>query len=319
VIQSGLKNKPKISNSDLIRLSEAFKIGEEFCDKIWKDWNKAPFSILLVTSEYEFLIRHPNPPQDFTLSNYEPLFKSNVYFRKRIFQTDFLATFPVNGIPTIVVGQPENTSKTSTEWVVTLFHEHFHQLQYSQSTYYSDVNTLNLSRGDETGMWMLNFPFPYDSSEIKKQFSVFVKALSDAVKLRKTKEFKNKLSEYLKEREIFKGLLSKDDYKYFSFQIWQEGISRYTEYKIAKLLGEKYKPTKEFKTLSDFTIFEQEANSLYNEMISKLEKLSLEEYRRIVFYDIGFAEALLLDEVNPKWQGQYFTDKFFIEKYFVID
>ena len=93
--------------------------------------DKAPFAVLLVTPEYEFLIRHPRPSQDFTLIGYDTVLKSNVYSRKRTFSANLLATFPaVSGIPTIVIGQAENTSKkTSTPWVITLLHEHFHQLQ----------------------------------------------------------------------------------------------------------------------------------------------------------------------------------------------
>ena len=108
---------------------------------------------MLVTPDTEFLIRHPKPSVDFAKSGYDAVLKSDVYYRKRNFPAHFLATFPaVGGISTIVVGQAENTSaKTSTPWVITLLHEHFHQLQNSQPNYYPDVNALNLARGDRTG------------------------------------------------------------------------------------------------------------------------------------------------------------------------
>ncbi len=31
--------------------------------------------------------------------------------------------------------------------------------------------------------------------------------------------------------------LKPDDYKYFSFQVWQEGIARYTEYKFLEAMA----------------------------------------------------------------------------------
>jgi len=76
--------------------------------------------------EREFLIRHPQPSKDFTLIGYDSLLKSDVYFRKRVFGTNLLATFPaVGGVSTIVIGQAENTDKkTSTPWAVTVLHEH---------------------------------------------------------------------------------------------------------------------------------------------------------------------------------------------------
>ncbi len=128
--QSGFaQNKPLIPGADRIRLAEAFKLAESVGNRIWKDWDKAPFAVLLVTPEYEFLIRHPAPSPDFAPLGYDSLLKSDVYYRKRTQPTSFLATFPaVKGsmVSTIVVGQAENTlAKTSTPWVVTLLHEHF--------------------------------------------------------------------------------------------------------------------------------------------------------------------------------------------------
>lgn len=285
---------------------------------MWKEWSKAPFAILLITPDYEFIIRHPTPSKDFTSAGYDSLLKSNVYFRKRIFQTNLLATFPaVNGVPTIVVGQPEHANKSSTAWVVTLLHEHFHQLQQSQPTYDSEVKALGLARGDEKGMWMLNFPFPYDSAEVKKHFAVLCQSLSNALQSFKTKEFPSKLSAYLKARKNFQQILQGDDYKYFSFQLWQEGIARYTEYQIAKLTAMKYKPSKEFQSLNDSTSFEQVANSIYHNILSELPKLPLDKYRRVAFYYVGATEAMLLDATIPNWREWYFIKKFFIEKYFI--
>ncbi|MGI8836042.1 MAG: hypothetical protein ACR2H4_05325, partial [Pyrinomonadaceae bacterium] len=76
-------------------------------------WSKAPFAVLLVTPEYEFLVRHSKPSADFTSLGYDKLLKADVHYRKRNFPAHFLATFPaINGsmISTIVVGQAENTS-----------------------------------------------------------------------------------------------------------------------------------------------------------------------------------------------------------------
>ena len=60
--------------------------------------------------------------------------------------------------------------KTSTPWVVTMLHEHFHQLQDSQPNVFQDVMALDLAGGDQTGMWMLNYPFPYKDEKINVEF-----------------------------------------------------------------------------------------------------------------------------------------------------
>jgi hypothetical protein len=314
------QDKPNIADIDRIRLAEAFRIGETLGNKVWKDWDKAPFAVLLVTPENEFLIRHPQPSKDFTLVGYDSLLKSNVYFRKRTQQINFLATFPaVGGVSTIVIGQAENTSrKTSTPWVVTVLHEHFHQLQDSQPNYYKEVDALNLSNGDQTGMWMLNFAFPYKDTQVKEHFSALSKLLAETLQTKKKSDFSAKLSEYLKARQEFQQMLSPADYKYFSFQIWKEGIARYTEWRIAELAARKYKPSKEFLALKDYAPFEEVADTILNKQImASLPTLQLEKSERLVFYPFGAAEGLLLDRARPKWQSRYLTEKFYVDKYFV--
>lgn len=310
--------KPQIRKDDRIRLAEAFRMSETLGDRVWRGWSKTPFAVLLVTPEHEFLIRHPRPSKDFISIGYDSLLKSEIFFRQRVFQPALLATFPaVGGVSTIVIGQPENTdAKTSTRWVVTLFHEHFHQLQDSQPDFYKDAHALGLARGDETGMWMLNFPFPYEKAEVKEQFSIMSRHLANALRSLKKKDFPNKLSAYMAARKRFQELLSPDDYKYFSFQLWKEGAARYTEYRIAKEAAARYKPSREFASLKDYTPFADDARQILDGVMNDLEKMSLDQRQRTALYPFGAAEAMLLDRANPKWQRRYFTEKFFPDKFF---
>ena len=311
------KQKPSISDIDRIRLAEAFRIGESLGNRLWKDWTTAPFAILLVTPEYEFLVRHPNPSDDFTLIGYDSLLQSKVYFRKQSFNKSFLATFPFNGPTTIVVGQAENTtSKTSTPWVVSILHEHFHQLQYSRPDYLKAVEALNLSGGDKTGMWMINYAFPYSEDEVKKTVETMCKILLDALQTKGESDFNNKLNVYMKERQKLEKMLKPEDYRYFSFQIWQEGVARYTEYHMALLAAKMHKPSKEFKALKDYKPFNKVADEIKQNTLNEIKTLKFDEYQRVAFYPLGACEGFLLDRANPKWRERYLAEKFYIEKYF---
>lgn len=313
------QDKPAIGEVDRIRLAEAFRLGDRISNHVWPGWTKAPFAVLLVTPDYEFLVRHPAPSTDFHKLGYDALLKSDVFFRKRSYSQKLLATFPAvngSGIPTIVVGQAENTTaKTSTPWVVTLLHEHFHQLQYSQPTYNDDVKALNLSHNDQTGMWMLNYPFPYDRKDVQDQFALMSKALVAAIKAPKA-DLPKKFAAYLETRQSFERMLSPDDHRYFSFQFWQEGIARYTEYRVAQLAAARFRPSKAFLTLKDYTTFAGVAKETLERSLRQLLTQKLAVSRREVVYPFGAAEALLLDKVNPRWQGRYFKDKFDLNKYF---
>ena len=312
------QEKPGLREVDRIRLAEAFRLSDKLGDELWAGWTKAPFAVLLVTADKEFLIRHPRPSEDFKLIGHDAQLNSDVYYRDRKFQPNLLATFPaVGGISTIVIGQAENTaSKTSTPWVITLLHEHFHQLQDSQPNFFKETEALNLSRGDQTGMWMLNYPFPYTTPEISRQYSTLARLLVEAIEAKTSVLFSSKLASYLEARHALRNMLAPDDYKYLSFQLWKEGIARYTEYRVANWSASNYQPTRQFRKLKDFTSLAHVADQLRKGIVQELSTLKLEDAQRVVFYAFGAGEGLLLDRSNPQWHSRYFTEKFDTENYF---
>ncbi|HLV81830.1 MAG TPA: hypothetical protein VKT32_16200 [Chthonomonadaceae bacterium] len=312
------QEKPALPVVDRIRLAEAFRVADRLGDRVWKAWSRAPFAVLLVTPQTEFLMRHPHPTSDFTSLGYDPLLKSDVSFRKRVFPTTLLATFPaVDGVPTIVVGQAESTtSKTSTPWVITLLHEHFHQLQDAQPGYYAGVKALGLAHGDETGMWMLNYAFPYDSPEVETRFTQMAHALLAALQAEDTPAFAGKAAAFQEARRQFEDPLAPDDRKYLEFQLWQEGVARYTEIRVARLAATHYRPSRAFAALPDYTSFAKVANDWQRTIRTDLETMDLKKERRVVVYSLGAAEAFLLDRLAPGWQRRYFADPFQLARYF---
>lgn len=307
---------PRMRYEDKIRIREAINISNQVGDKIWKGINEVPFVVLLVTDSVEFLINHPYPSDDFKLSENDSLLKTKIFYRARQFPNWYLATFPaVNGVSCIVVGTPENTGKKSTDWTITLLHEHFHQYEHVYPDYFQSVDKLELSGGDQTGMWQLNYAFPYDSLVIINQYKKYTGSLQKALLHINGKSFKKDFRAYFTERNKFKKLLKEADYRYFSFQVWQEGIARYTEYKFLQAL-DSYTPSKEITLLSDFISFPAYKEAFFLKEKNSLINLKLDVDKRVCFYAIGFSEGLLLDKLNPDWRNKFLTDKFFIEKYF---
>lgn len=306
-----------LPDTDSIRIAEAFRLGAAVEDQIWPGWSKAPFGLMLITNDYEYLIGHSHATNNFDTLGYNRELRERVLFRKRLFPTNLLATFPaINGISTIVVGQSAHTNfPSSTPWVVTILHEHFHQYQQSQPDYFSSTEALGLSHGDKSGMWMLNYPFPYDSSEVDEAFAAMARALLDAIKSPEREQPKY-LKIFFGTFERFKLLLSADDFNYFSFQCWQEGVARYTELVVAELGSTRYTPGKAFTSLRDYRQFGEVADTIRSKIYRELANPSLMQSRRVAFYTIGAGEALLLDKVRPDWKKYYLKSKFHLEKYF---
>jgi hypothetical protein len=167
------------------------------------------------------------------------------------------------------------------------------------------IEALNLSHGDQTGMWMLNYPFPYDKPEVAQAFARLRDLLLRAVNEPDDAGFWKLAGQYVEERKKFFALVSADDRKYFEFQLWQEGIARYTETKAAEAAA-NYKPTAEFAALADYEPFANYAARKRAEVLDDLKHTDLSTNKRGVVYPFGAAEGFLLDRINPKWKNDYF-------------
>jgi hypothetical protein len=296
---------------DAVRVREFYRLAEQIQDKIWPDWEKVPAPLLLVTEKMEFLTHHSGPPKEFRKIG------DDLYARPRQFPTGLLATFPAFGPPSvIVIGEPKNTeSKASTPWLITVMHEHFHQLQDAQPGYYAGSERLGLSHGDQSGMWMLNYPFPYEKPEVTESFSHLRDLLLTAVLEKNDAEFAKLAKQYTAERKKFLAQLSSDDHKYFSFQLWQEGIARYTQIMAAEAAA-SYHPTEEYKALGDFESFATYAARARRETVDELKRVDLAKWKRVAFYSFGATEGLLLDRLNAGWKEEYFQRMFSTDSYF---
>jgi hypothetical protein len=317
-LEGASQPKPGVPQQDRVRLAEAFQKGEKLGEKLWKGWSEAPFAVLLVTPENEFLIRHPKPSDDFAPVGFDSLLNSMVYTRKRVYPPNLLASFPaVSGVSTIVIGQAENTNvKTPTHWVISVLHEHFHQLQASQPSYYAEVNELNLARGNQSGSWMLEYPFPYDSVEVDANYRRLSNMLCTTLLSVGTDSLDQKVARYLEARKAFARSLREDDFKYFSFQLWQEGIARYTEFHMARLAAEEHTPGDQFRAVAELYPYRAHADSVYQRVVNSLTRGFLADERRVAFYAFGAAEGFLLDAFNPAWRTRYFEQMFFLDRYF---
>jgi hypothetical protein len=302
---------PTLPAADAVRIHEFYLLAPSIAGQIWPGWSSTPAPLLLVTTETEFLTHHPNPPGDFKKIG------NDLYARPRQFPTNLLATFPAFGPPSvIVIGEPENTeAKTSTPWLFVLMHEHFHQLQDSHPGILEDINRLGLSRGDNTGMWMLNYPFPYKQPQLRQSFSALRDSLLAALAEQDQAAFARAADKYAAERKKFFAQLSNDDRKYLSFQLWKEGIARYTQVRAAELAA-KYHPTSEFRALPDYQSFSDYASSARKQTLDELKKMDLATDQRVVVYSWGAGEGFLLDRLNPTWKDDYFKSLFTLDPYF---
>jgi hypothetical protein len=296
---------------DAIRVAEFYRLTAQCQDQLWEGWSQTPAPLLLLTKDKEFLTHHPAPPKEFEKVS------DTWYRRPRHFPPSLQATFPAFGPPSvIVIGEPENTeSKTSTPGLFTVMHEHFHQLQNWQANYFSSLEKLGLSRGDRTGMWMLDYPFPYERPEVAQAFRELRDLLLACLEEADAVRFRDQAGQYLDRRKRFFARLSSDDRKYLAFQLWQEGIARYTQVKAAEAAA-RYQPSSQYQALADFESFAHYAQRARTDTLRELREIDLIRSKRTAVYCFGAGEGFLLDRLNSRWKQSYFerllsTDELF--------
>ncbi len=291
----------QLPHDDAVRIAEFYRLAPRIQDQLWPEWSKVPAPLLLVTPNAEFLTHHLAPPKEFTKV------ADDLFARPRQFPTNLLATFPAFGPPSvIVIGEPQNTqAKTSTPWLTVLMHEHFHQLQYAQPEYYDAVQKLGLSHGDQTGMWMLNYAFPYENGEVAQAFARLRDLLLEALSAPDGEKFRTLAATYVKQRQHAIAQLSPDDHKYLGFQLWQEGIARYVQIKAAEAAA-AYQPSTAYTQLPDYEPFAEYAPKAKTNTLDELRHADLVKMKRVFFYSFGACEGLLLDRLNPHWKKGYF-------------
>jgi hypothetical protein len=86
--------------------------------------------------------------------------------------------------------------------------------------------------------------------------------------------------------------------------MWQEGVARYTELTVARWAARQHAPSEEFRALADYTSYSDVARSIAGGIRAELRG-DAGSTRRVAFYAIGAATALLLDDVAPGWRTRY--------------
>jgi formylglycine-generating enzyme required for sulfatase activity len=304
---------PEMPERQRVRLAEAFAVIADVQDEAWPGWSRAPSSLVLVDRDFEYLVHSDATPEAFVESEVDPRLGGRVLARPRTFSTSFLATFPAFGpTPTIVVGTAEATGKRSTRWVLAVAHEHFHQLQYSDPSYWHESQALGLAGGDQTGMWMLNYPFPYEATSTA--FAALSRELARLVGGSGPAPADAREAFWRRYAEL-RGRLKPADDRYLSFQLWQEGIARYVETRVAELAGREHRVSAAFAALPDYQPFDAAAAGLRDETVQELRTRVMARDGRMVFYAFGAGLGLLLDQEAPGWRSRYLAEKFYLERY----
>jgi len=279
-------------------------------EKVFPGLAAAPFDIMLLRGEQAFYLMDKAPIPADAEAAWEKLDQTiagrPVFVGGNPWPPALLASFPVfSPSPVVVVGTPEATGTADAAWIALLMHEHFHQYQYTLPGYYQGLADLGLGAGDNTGQWMLNYPFPYQDEELNALFDAMGAALVAAhdaagdMMFGGQGLFMEAVERYLTARDAFTEAAGAENAAYFNFQVWQEGFARYAEGRFAGFAGQTAIEAKLAAALA------RHGTSLAARSREQLTTPgTLADLERPAFYAVGHLEALLLDELRA-WHGDY--------------
>lgn len=275
------------------RLAQARTYAKAEGNHVWPGYGTAPFGFLLLTPEREILLCRDGAPAGFAAAGKETLTRCPRFTRARsALPGGLLAAMPLFGPPsTIVMGTPSATGRSEADWLRTILHEHFHQWQSTLPNYYSRIEALDLAGGDRTGMWMLNYAFPYEDPAVGSAYASASRALAEAIEARGSPDFSATFGRYLAARRSFASAAGERNWRYLELELWQEGVARWTEIR----LGRVY-PDPEVR---------RAAAALEVRTLDALKKPELARQGRELAYPLGAGEAMLLETCGPAWRGMY--------------
>lgn len=298
----------RIDDKNIILIKEAFKFQYRYGPLIWKEWKNENYPLCFKTTEFDYLINHPNPPSDFSKKYYDERLLTTVWIRKNLDTLSFFAAYPINEEWTIIITEPTKDYNKGL-WLLKFAHESFHVFQH-QMRAERIVNPFT----DKYAIYHeLSFPFDYDSKSLMSAMRLEAEKIFNSVNTESLNDLDINITKKLfKHYQIILQQVTQDEshYKYKQWIEWNEGVARYTEYKLAQIAKESTaaKVSTEFLQTfpeTDFTkIWEENYNSTTH--LNPIRFIGEGVRGRMCFYYSGMGKAYYLDRVKENWKNDYF-------------
>lgn len=268
-------------------------------ERVWPGFRRAPFQVDLIEPDREFLFCRARE-NGFQPLGRDPVTGCPVQSRDRVLAPDLSASFSaLGGAPVIAMGTPKALENDPLHWVFTVVHEDFHQFQSVIPGYAEHVRAIKPS--DAIGDWMLSYPFPYADEKVGAAFEVMSASADAFLKASTVASARSAIRAYVMARRQARRLVPDADWRYYEFQVGQEGVARWTEMAIARAAGAND------PDLAALAVDQRKALSV---SLDAIHRQGLKMWKRSAFYVFGAIEAEMLEAAKPDWKSVYLKDPF---------
>ncbi|MBX7170844.1 MAG: hypothetical protein K1X72_07800 [Pyrinomonadaceae bacterium] len=330
----------KIDPMMLISVKECRNITKSLGGKLYPDWHFEQTPILFYRpGVQEILINFPRQPKGYQiLKGVNLLGNETIYFRDKetVFdQDDQNTTTEIEGIRVLVVADTfsrmrnqlqfianSSDQKTKDEWfknwnfisspydeMQMILHESFHVYQDTKAP----------KKNADEGV-IARYPVldPVNNALYVLEGNI----IKDALLATDKNLRREKIKEFTAVRSFRQSRLEKDLVEYENLNEFKEGLAKYVEYKFLQD-GENITPISEMWYRNGFHGYQSELPKLFENVLQNMVKIiAVDDDRfgnkygsgplRFKLYDLGAAQALMLEDIMPAWKETIFNDKIYL-------
>ncbi|MEM8983891.1 MAG: hypothetical protein AAGC71_12750 [Pseudomonadota bacterium] len=276
----------------------AIELSRHHVTDIWPGLSNLGPGFVLVSDDYETAFCFQAAP------GFEPLDTAGTldcatHRRVRVLPRQLQASLNLfSSEETVVTAGPSTLGQSDTDWQLLFIHERFHQWQSTLPGYAASIAKLDLAGDDQTGMWMLNYPFPYADPAVNTAFDPVFAQLAQLFVANELHAAD--LDHYRQLRKRAFATVTDPAQRYAEFQLWKEGAARWTELAAAEALA--------LIPELDADRFSVAALDRRTTIVRILTEHSLATAGRGMFYAFGAAEWQLVQRIDPSWRERYGRD-----------
>lgn len=296
IIAGALTTASLLPSADVrVMMRNARHIVAQSGDRVWRGYSGTPLPVLLVEPARETLFCS-SAVDGFTAAATDPITGCSTQTRPRELPVDVSAADDLQNRLVIQIGLPDAVAVSGTEWIVTLLHESFHEYQSMLPRHREAVSRVSHLLGGAGGSWALDYPFPYTDPRVTTAFAEMNACALAFLAAPRDQDVRTLVTCYVHARRKAQAIVGEPAWKYYEFQVGEEGVARWTEIKLARIAGE-----------TDGNIAAL-ANDRWGGLSTSLRSISstgLSKWKRSSFYVFGAVEAEMLERLNPSWHEEY--------------
>jgi hypothetical protein len=306
---------PQMIIPELAEAAEAWQVLNTYGDQVWPGWGKTRPPLLIRQGEYDLLIGHPAPPQEFSRLPDRSLAGQPIYrYTGHLVPMPAATAWEVGGVWSVAVPTREEFQQAidaqlgrgvvqldAANYVRAIVHEAFHA--YAMTIIRGQVPDFGVDV-DEGKMIQRLVALP----DLNQQHAAEGQALVKALQATDDQIARLAAAEFLKLRQARRTAGDKQSAAYEQTTEWVEGLARYAEVAMMQQAGHAADQS------ANTAIHYPAAEEVWQQFLDQLAKPTASpDGFRGRYYLLGAGQAFLLDRLLPDWKTRVLDEKLSLE------